>query len=340
MRKAILAISFLSMGFSILAQQADLDSAKHWTKIANQIIRRSPDSAVQLLQAAADIYLAAGQDAALCRVYNGLAAAHIRRYDYQAAERHAKIGIAHGKKTIGTTHPVYINLLNNIGAIYRQKGALSQALASYKEALEIALGAEKLDRVSLSRLYNNIGIIYRRMGDPREALNYFEAAYYQLSQSPQASPRQLFSLGYASARAYDDLGLFAQARQSMYASRPLIGEASTKSAKNWIKYAHRMANLHLKEEVYDSVSYYLGQADAMHQEFGPYRAQVSLDIRAELALKKADWPTAEQYILQSMALRTKEFAGLIKSPALAQSYQQLGDLYRETEQWQQADTAY
>ncbi|MFK7922291.1 MAG: CHAT domain-containing protein [Bacteroidia bacterium] len=341
MSRPILVILLLSIGLQLRAQNADVDSATHWTRIANRVIGNNPDSAAQLLGAAADIYLKAGKNEALCRVYNGLAASHIRRYDYQAAEHFAKLGIAHSKTTLSITHPAHINLLNNLGAIYRQKGALVQAKKCYDEALEISLSAKTLDLVSLSRLYNNIGVIYRRMGDPQEALDYFQAAYRHLAASEKASNRQLFSLGFSSSRAYDDQGQLEQARQTMYESRPLLGKKSDKkSARNWIRYAHRLANLHLEQSVFDSVSYYLDQADELRQKYGPYREQVSLEIRASLARKNDDWDTAEQYLWQSMELRSKEFAGLIKSPALAQSYQQLGDLYRESEEWDKANQAY
>lgn len=341
MSKPILVILLLSIGLTLSAQEADLDSAAHWTRMANRLIGSNPDSAAQLLSAAADIYLEAGENEAVCRVYNGLAASHIRRYDYQAAEYYAKLGIFHSKNTLAKEHPAHINLLNNLGAIYRQKGALAQAQKCYEEALEIALSAQAQDLVSLSRLYNNIGVIYRRMGDPQEALHYFQAAYRQLAASEKASKKQLFSLGFASSRAYDDLGQLEQARQTMYESRPLLGELpDKKSARNWIRYAHRLANLHLEQAVFDSVSYYLDQADALRQQFGPYREQVSLEIKASLARKNEDWDTVEQYLLQSMELRSKEFAGLIKSPARAQSYQQIGDLYRETGKWKKANEAY
>ncbi len=339
MLRSLFALLLLSLSLGLAAQNAQLDSAAQWTRRANQFIRNQPDSAVQLLNAAEAIYRELGEDESLCRVYNGLAAGHIRRYDYESAELYAKKGIAHAQNTIGSDHPIYSNALNNLGAIYRQKGALTQALKYYTEALEIAKAAEQQDLVGLSRLHNNIGIIYRRMGDPQEALQYFQAAYRQLDASTQASPRRLFSLGFASSRAYDDLGRLEQAKQGLYSIKPLLGQAADKtSVRNWIQSAHRLASLHYQHETYDSVTYYLDQADQLRQAFGPYREQVSLEIRANLARKKEDWSLAEQYIRQTMVLRRQEFAG--KSPALAQSYQQLGDLYRETQQWEGADSAY
>ncbi|MEL6592655.1 MAG: CHAT domain-containing tetratricopeptide repeat protein, partial [Bacteroidota bacterium] len=325
-----LFVLLASLCFPLLleAQPTALDSAKRWTRQAEKLIRRNPDSSIVLLQQAASIFRDQEAYESLCRVYNGLSYVYNAAYDYRFAERYALKAVALGDSSLGDSHPLYINALTNLGATYRQIGALEKARQANEAAIQQAQASQKPSAITLSRLYNNQGILLRRMGDASKALQYYQEAFRHLHSSPKARPSQLFSLSLAQSRAYDDLGDRDQARQMLYQSQAFLEEApDPKSYRRHIQYMHRLARLHYEDAQYDSTRFYLQAADLIRAEFGPYREQVSLEIRADLAQQAKHWDEAQSLLHQARVLREQEFGDLIKSPSMAQSHQQLGDLF-------------
>src|SRR5207237_8521695 len=69
---------------------------------------------------------------------------------------------------------VEARMLEHIGTYHLHRQEVAEALASYRQAIDVA--GSRLDLVRLANIYHGIASAYLRLGSTRQALDYFERA--------------------------------------------------------------------------------------------------------------------------------------------------------------------
>jgi tetratricopeptide (TPR) repeat protein len=108
---------------------------------------------------------------------------------YDQALPLAERSLAIREKVLGTNHVDVAESLNNLAAIYDDKGDYSKAEPLYKSALEIrekALGSEHAD---VALYLNNLGLLYLTKGDYAKAEPLLQRALGIRERAPRPSGR-------------------------------------------------------------------------------------------------------------------------------------------------------
>jgi len=103
---------------------------------------------------------------------NELAEAYCNSYQWQKAVEKAKEAIELQEKILSPDHPDLATSYNNLSAIYKDKGNLSQALDFQLLAIAIREKVLSTDHPYLAASYNNLSIIYMDMGNLPLALEF------------------------------------------------------------------------------------------------------------------------------------------------------------------------
>ncbi|MEO0469733.1 MAG: CHAT domain-containing protein [Bacteroidota bacterium] len=293
---------------------------------ASLIIRQQPDSALYLLRGAIEIYRSNQNWSAVANAYNGLFAAFLFQEDYIAAEQAAREALRLIESKLGTNGPVYADACNNLGALFRRKGDLDQAMRYY----QAALSASKSDNNprSLSRLYANMGIVLRRQGEAELAVRY-----HQQSQEngrhifPNHHPR-LLQMAVAKARAQEDAQAFSEAIAGL--EEALTDNQSSsidKSFRNRIDAYNQLARIHLARTEPDlaAAKQALQSADAVRMRSRAYRLYVSQQLWGDVYAAEQNFAQALTAYREAWDDAFARLNSLQSNPALAVILRKIGD---------------
>ena len=320
---------------------ADLTKANNWISLAYKHFRANPDSAIYYLQMALPVFEKNQSWESFAQASNGLVAGFMFKEDYQNVETHGMKAVNIIGEKLGKESKLYANALNNLGAYYRRKGDLSQAMNSYKEALEITKDFEKPDPLALSRLFYNMGIIFRRQGDYTTAIKYHENSLISAKKVLPGNHPRFVQINFAIARVYTDQKNWEKAQRTYYYCLDLMKENPIeKTYRDKIHTHHQLARIYFQLEDLESAGFHIKEADKVSVKFGNYRAQVGMNILGDIARQNQEYDKALEYYRQALIYREAEWGGLGKSPEIAHSYQMLGESYEESDRLDSAKYYY
>jgi tetratricopeptide (TPR) repeat protein len=153
---AILVLIFWSGSAHLRAQNSVIDSLKIILKTATQ-----DTTVVKTLYALGDEFYLSRPDSAVAvwMKLNALAESRASSYDPQSLQHKV-------------LQQYFASSLNNIGAIYKSKGNISEALEYYQKSLKIK--EEMGNKLGVAGTLNNIGTIYKSQGNISRAMEYYQ----------------------------------------------------------------------------------------------------------------------------------------------------------------------
>lgn len=209
---------------------------------------------------------------------------------------------------------------NNLGHIYRNHGALDQALEYYVTSENLFRKIN--DSEGLGSVFNNIGTIYGYKQDHRLAKNYFEKAQeiFIQRQDPERLSGVLNNLGNT-LMALGDQDLAMKFFEESLSVSDKIGRKSPDPLVN-------IGNLYLIRNDHEKAVAYLNQAAEAARKLNNKESLLSIQIGLGNAwLKAGDLGTSEKNLKEALRL-SEEVEAYVLEPeifkSLAANYAQQG----------------
>ena len=203
--------------------------------------------------------------------------------------------------------------LNNMGLIYREKGALRQARLHFERSLRLKVEALGDGDASLASSYQNLGRIYHLQGNYEKARDFLEKAYQLRQDNLGENHPDIASAGYALARVYLETGEVPKAKPIIEKSLSILSKSLGEDHPHWAHSLWEMARVQAIEGDFDRAMEGLAKAKVIfgdHFEPGNYHLAENLQHFAWVFWKKGDFDQSLAYLDRALAvLKERESFG-------------------------------
>lgn len=155
---------------SLASPQNDQTKIKLLIKLSWKVVKRNPDSAMQLSQRALSIAQLTENPKNISRGYRAVADVYYDQGKYSAAIENYKTAFIHAQKINDSLRLSAI--LDDIGRSYRRLGEPTQALEYFQKGLDLALPLS--NKALIGQFYNNMALVLNDTRNDSLALEYYQ----------------------------------------------------------------------------------------------------------------------------------------------------------------------
>ncbi len=260
--------------------------------------------------------------------YNALASLHYSKRNFEKYEHYATQAVQKSKLLLGDQNPIYSVALNNLDALYTEKGNYGKSIYYLKKSLKIK-EENNLSKVEIAETLQNLSSSYSLEGDGQNALKYANKAleYYRLSKEPnplkQASA--LSTIGYT----YKYLNELDSALIYYLQSLEILEREDVLKTTSWqkkiISAYQQTAKIFIQKQELQIAQQYLSKALILQQDDNTSRKSLSLQILAQIYTLQKKYVEAEKAIKNSISLMMTYNKKANTFIATKETY--LGDIY-------------
>lgn len=246
------------------------------------------------------------------RTYGNLGWTHSAMHHYDTALLHLQQSLAVWQQHIGSANTDLVNLYNNIGICYNQKGDYEKELSYYHKAADVllTLPPEQQRSDELITIYGNIGATYNEIADYATALIFFEKALALLQDTQQQAAAQV-------ARLYNNMG-YSYMQLKKYAialdyHQQALGLREQVWGKQHSLYANSCSNIGLcyfhDQQATLAIPFFEEALAIRQANLGKHSAPVGITYHylADCWLVLQQLDTALQYCQQALAVFVPDF---------------------------------
>lgn len=227
---------------------------------------------------------------------------------------------------------------------YYEIGYFSKTLAYAQRIINRLLKQDSLDRhdfrqLIISHLY--VGTVYKKQGNYDEAIeNFLYCINYEKQRAAKENrPPSYKSTLYRLAEVYRLKGAvdlsrshYLEALAAMLENFDEQHSSANRYRDYIISYYYGLAQLYKQQNKLDSAIFYMQESLPFHQKDSPSFMN-TYHYLGEILTSKKEYKKAEIYLKQALSLK-KEYLGKGKNHQIAQTYQALGNLAQQQEEWE------
>jgi CHAT domain-containing protein/Flp pilus assembly protein TadD len=208
-----------------------------------------------------------------------------------------------------TTHPYYLNCLNNLGNLYRDINRSGEAEALYLRVLDLKSGRLGKKNASFAESLLNLAILYKITGrfDQAESLYGEALSIYGAVNGPQHQDyaRTLTSLG----SFYSNTGQPEKAEQLYLQAKGLFeGTSGLATQTTYASILTNLANIYMRNKQFDQAFPLYQQALAVYEQTSGRKSQgyaTCLNNMAILYKDIGDFENAERLYLETKSIHAE-----------------------------------
>lgn len=304
---------------------------------ADELFRENPDSSVIYTNLAMPLLKKSGLWEEYVNCYNAHCAMNYLRGEFEEYQYNAHEALRNAEVHLDRENVAYSSALNNLALIYRLKGNYPESIKIMQQALEIPHNDAPKSQMALAKIYTNIGQLYRRNQDYAESIRYLNYAATIKRSTPGIGPVSVATSLHSIGRVYQSMESPDSAQVYFrLALQTLDGLSPEKYQKIFIELYHRLAEIHSEGNRFDSAMHLLNLALELQVGEKVMKKDQTYRVMARVRLNQGKWEQAKTALTQALAYWQQKTPQLEIDPGLSSLYGDMGNLYLQKGDHQQA----
>ncbi len=260
--------------------------------------------------------------------HNALASLYYHQRDFEKYEQFALEAVEKSKLLLGPNDPKYSVALNNLDALYTEKGNYRKSIYYLKESLKIKEN-NQASKIEIAQTLQNLSTSFTLEGDTHSALKYAEKAldYLQESKEPnllnQASA--LSAIGYT----FETVNKLDSALNYYFKAIKILDKESIKKTLSWQKKTisayQKTAEIFIQKNELSTAQDYLNKTLQLQKDDNSSRKPITFEKLAKIYLLQKKYAASEEAIRKSIALLETYNPNALTFIAIKETH--LGDVF-------------